>query len=123
MRPPTPFTGTKGGITSSIIPAPPFTVGSSAANYTCFNAPISTSKGRADQTALIYDSPVTNQRKFTFRELRDKVAHFAGVLAPPASTKAIVSSSICRWCPSSGGNAWLCAARGRPFSGLRRLCS
>ena len=37
--------------------------------------------GRADQTALIYDSPVTDTiKKYTFRELRDEVARFAGVL-------------------------------------------
>ena len=38
--------------------------------------------GRADQPALIYDSPVTGVKKtFTFRELRDETARFAGVLA------------------------------------------
>jgi propionyl-CoA synthetase len=38
--------------------------------------------GRADQLALIYDSPVTQVvKKFTYRELRDEVASFAGVLA------------------------------------------
>jgi len=37
--------------------------------------------GRADQTALIYDSPVTGTvRSFTYRELRDEVARFAGAL-------------------------------------------
>jgi propionyl-CoA synthetase len=37
--------------------------------------------GRADQTALIYDSPVTDQHKnFSFRELRDEVALCAGML-------------------------------------------
>jgi propionyl-CoA synthetase len=37
--------------------------------------------GRADQTALIYDSPVTDQqKKFSFRELRDEVALCAGML-------------------------------------------
>lgn len=37
--------------------------------------------GRADNTAIIYDSPVTNQkRKISYRELRDDVAKFAGVL-------------------------------------------
>jgi propionyl-CoA synthetase len=37
--------------------------------------------GRADQAALIYDSPVTNQqRKFSYRELRDEVARCAGML-------------------------------------------
>ena len=37
--------------------------------------------GRADQLALIYDSPVTEtKRTYTFRELRDAVALFAGAL-------------------------------------------
>jgi propionyl-CoA synthetase len=37
--------------------------------------------GRADQPALIYDSPVTGtQRTYTYRQLRDEVARFAGVL-------------------------------------------
>ncbi|WDE04857.1 propionyl-CoA synthetase [Thalassomonas viridans] len=37
--------------------------------------------GRGEQTALIYDSPVTNTyRQFTYRELTDKVARFAGAL-------------------------------------------
>ncbi|KAA1174992.1 propionyl-CoA synthetase [Marinobacter salinexigens] len=37
--------------------------------------------GRGDQTALIYDSPVTNtQRSYTYTELRDAVASFAGAL-------------------------------------------
>jgi len=37
--------------------------------------------GRADQDALIYDSPVTGtRRRYTYRGLRDEVARFAGVL-------------------------------------------
>ncbi|WP_286238425.1 propionyl-CoA synthetase [Neptuniibacter halophilus] len=37
--------------------------------------------GRADNTAIIYDSPVTGQkRKISYLELRDDVAKFAGVL-------------------------------------------
>jgi propionyl-CoA synthetase len=37
--------------------------------------------GRADQFALIYDSPVTNTiKKYTYRALRDEVARFAGAL-------------------------------------------
>ncbi len=37
--------------------------------------------GRGDQTALIYDSPVTNQqKKYTYSELRDQVALCAGML-------------------------------------------
>jgi propionyl-CoA synthetase len=38
--------------------------------------------GRADQLALVYDSPVTGRtRRYTYRELRDEVARFAGALA------------------------------------------
>jgi propionyl-CoA synthetase len=38
-------------------------------------------QGRADQLALIYDSPVTGTRQtYTYRELRDETARFAGVL-------------------------------------------
>ena len=50
---------------------------------TCYNAlDRHVEEGRADQTALIYDSPITGgtQAKFTYRELRDKVAKFAGAL-------------------------------------------
>ena len=37
--------------------------------------------GRGDQTALIYDSPVTGQqRKYSYRELRDEIATCAGML-------------------------------------------
>ncbi|MGB5951290.1 MAG: AMP-binding protein [Ornithinimicrobium sp.] len=48
----------------------------------CFNAlDRHVVHGRADQTALIYDSPVTNtQRSYTYAELLDLVARFAGVL-------------------------------------------
>jgi propionyl-CoA synthetase len=49
---------------------------------TCFNAlDRHVRDGRADQAALIYDSPVTDTcRRYTYRELRDEVARFAGVL-------------------------------------------
>ena len=44
--------------------------------------------GRAEQLALIYDSPVTDSVKtFTYRELRDEVARFAGALAEQGVTK------------------------------------
>lgn len=50
---------------------------------TCYNAlDLHVDEGHGDQPALIYDSPVTNSVKtFTYRELRDKVANFAGALA------------------------------------------
>ena len=49
---------------------------------TCFNAlDRHVESGRADQVALIYDSPVTNTlEKFTYRELLEQVSRFAGVL-------------------------------------------
>jgi propionyl-CoA synthetase len=49
---------------------------------TCYNAlDFHIENGRGNQTALIYDSPVTNTIKsFTYRELRDEVATFAGAL-------------------------------------------
>ncbi len=49
---------------------------------TCYNAlDRHVANDRSDQVALIYDSPVTNTiEKFTYRELLDKVAVFAGGL-------------------------------------------
>ncbi|HEV2265405.1 MAG TPA: propionyl-CoA synthetase [Stellaceae bacterium] len=49
---------------------------------TCFNAlDRHVDGGRAQQTALIYDSPVTGTvQKFSYRELRDQVALLAGAL-------------------------------------------
>jgi len=53
-----------------------------AAVNTCYNAlDWHVEHGRADQPALIYDSPVTGTIKtFSYRELLDQVARFAGVL-------------------------------------------
>jgi propionyl-CoA synthetase len=50
---------------------------------TCFNAlDRHVEGGRSDQAALIYDSPVTDTvATFTYAELRDAVARFAGALA------------------------------------------
>ncbi len=49
---------------------------------TCYNAvDRHVENGRADQVALIYDSPVTDTVKtFTYAELKDKVARCAGML-------------------------------------------
>ena len=56
---------------------------------TCYNAlDLHVEEDRGDQSALIYDSPVTNSIEiFTYRELRDKVAVFAGALARLGVTK------------------------------------
>jgi propionyl-CoA synthetase len=49
---------------------------------TCYNAlDRHVERGRADQVALIHDSPITGTQKFfTYLELRDEVAKLAGVL-------------------------------------------
>jgi len=49
---------------------------------TCYNAiDYHVENGRADQVAIIYDSPQTNTvRKITYNELLDQVSRFAGVL-------------------------------------------
>ena len=45
-------------------------------------------RGRGDRLALIYDSPVTNTiLKYTYAELRDTVARFAGALAGEGVTR------------------------------------
>ncbi len=55
---------------------------SGATMNTCYNAVDRHVKaGRGEQTAIIYDSPVTDTvRKITYRELQDEVALFAGGL-------------------------------------------
>ena len=49
---------------------------------TCYNAlDLHIERGKGDKTALIYDSPITgNKSKHSYKELRDKVSKFAGVL-------------------------------------------
>ena len=49
----------------------------------CYNAvDIHVEQGRGEQLAVIYDSPVTGtKRSYTFHQLLDQVARFAGVLA------------------------------------------
>jgi propionyl-CoA synthetase len=50
---------------------------------TCHNAlDLHVQSGRAEQTALVWDSPVTGgMRRFSYRELQERVARFAGALA------------------------------------------
>src|SRR3546814_17825611 len=51
-----------------------------AETNTCFNAvDRHVEEGRADQAAIIYDSPITGtKRTLTYRELQDETARFAG---------------------------------------------
>jgi propionyl-CoA synthetase len=56
-----------------------FTGGVLNTAYNCLDRHVE--RGRANQPALIYDSPVTGQKKiYTYAELLDEVATFAGVL-------------------------------------------
>ncbi len=56
---------------------------------TCWNAvDRHVENGRADQVAIIYDSPITGtQDKITYAELQDRVSRFAGGLAARGITK------------------------------------
>src|ERR1051326_1614921 len=56
---------------------------------TCYNAvDRHVNEGRAEQAALIYDSPLAGTTAtFTYRELRDRVARFAGALESLGVTK------------------------------------
>ena len=61
---------------------PLYTWFSGAVTNSCYNAlDLHIEKGRGEQKALIYDSPLAGiVRSYTYRELRDEVARFAGVL-------------------------------------------
>jgi propionyl-CoA synthetase len=62
---------------------------SGAEMNTCYNAvDRHVENGRGDQTAIIYDSPVTDTiRKISYTELRDQVATFAGALKAQGAEK------------------------------------
>ncbi len=87
---------------------------------TCYNAvDRHVENGRADQTAIIYDSPITGVKdKITYAELKDKVASLAGAMVAKASPRAIALLSICQWSPKHWSRCW-------PVHGLAlfiRLC-
>ena len=56
---------------------------------TCYNAvDYHIDNGRGEQNAIIYDSPVTDTiQKYTYNQLRDEVARFAGALAAQGVAK------------------------------------
>src|SRR2546427_7162711 len=91
---------------------------------TCYNAlDLHIENGRGDQPALIYDSPVTDSVKtFTYRELRDKVATFAGALAHLGVGKRRSRNRLYADGSRSGcGNACLRPLGGGAFCGVRRF--
>jgi propionyl-CoA synthetase len=79
--------------------------------------------GRADQAALVYDSPVTGTiRVFTYAELRDEVATLAGALARLGVGVGRHGHRL--HADGAGGglrHARVCAARRDPLGRLRRL--
>jgi len=64
---------------------------------TCYNAlDYQVESGRGEQTAIIYDSPVTNTvQKISYKELLDTVSKFAGALSSLGVKKAIQLLSTC----------------------------
>ena len=65
---------------------------------TCYNAlDIHIDQGRGERIALIYDSPITgNKKKFTYNELKGKVSKFAGALKNQGVNKGdrVITTSI-----------------------------
>ena len=49
---------------------------------TCYNAlDIHIDQGRGEKIALIYDSPITgNKKQFTYKDLKEKVSNLLGAL-------------------------------------------
>ncbi len=60
-----------------------------AETNTCYNAvDLHVENGLGEQTAIIYDSPVTNTiKKYTYTDLKEQVSLFAGVLAAKGVAK------------------------------------
>ena len=118
-------TGTSPGTRCSI-PTPANTAaGSSAPNATRHGiASTGTSRrGRGQQKALIYDSPVTKTtRAYTYAELRDEVATLGGVLQDlgvKTGDRVIIYMPMV---PEAViGHARLRPHRRHPFGGVRRL--
>ena len=79
--------------------------------------------GRADQPALIYDSPVTgSQRTYTYRELLDETARFAGALRGLGRRQGRPRRDLHADGPRGGDrDAGVRAARRGAFGGVRRV--
>ena len=92
---------------------------------TCYNAlDRHVERGRADQLAMIYDSPLTDsQAKFTYRELRDLVAKFAGALRAQGVEKGDRVVDLHADDPRDARrDARVCTHRRDPLGRVRRLC-
>jgi len=85
---------------------------------TCHNAvDRHVENGRGDQVAIIHDSPVTNTvRKITYRELRDRVAKFAGALRAQGVSKGDTVIIYMPMIPEAAVAMLACARLGAPHS-------
>lgn len=79
--------------------------------------------GRGDQAALIYDSPVTQSfQRYTYRELRDAVAKFAGALRDLGVEKGDRVIIYMPMTPQVVIAMLACARLGDPLGGIWRVC-
>ncbi len=77
-------------------------------------------QGRGDQTALIYDSPVTGTvRRYSFSNCATGLRASPAGWPHSACAKAIASSSTCRWCPKRRSRC----SRARASAPCTRSCS
>jgi hypothetical protein len=90
---------------------------------TCYNAvDHHVATGRGDQPALIYDSPVTGTiRTYTYRQLRDEVAAFAGRSRPRRGKRGPGHCLHAHDSRSGHRHAGLRAHRCRALGGVRRV--
>ena len=91
---------------------------------TCYNAlDLHVDRGRGKQLALIYDSPVTGTvRTYTYAELRDEVARFAGALRRLGVERGRPGDHLHADGARGGdGDAGLRAHRRGPLGRVRRL--
>ena len=91
---------------------------------TCYNAlDYHVENGRAEQLALIYDSPVTDTiRRYSYRELRDEVARLAGALASHGVGKGDRVIVYMPMVPEAVMAMLACSHRRRPLGGFWRVC-
>ena len=92
---------------------------------TCYNAlDRHVERGRADQLALIYDSPLAEAAAtYTYRELRDDVARFAGALADEGVVKGDRVIIYMPMIPEAVIAMLACAPHRRdPLGRVRGLC-
>lgn len=91
---------------------------------TCYNAvDRHVVAGNGDQTAIIYDSPITGRKSRTsFAELQQQVARFAGGLAARASPGRPRHHLYAHGPRGAGCDAGLCTSGRDPFGRVRWLC-